>query len=197
MAEKGNLVIQAFDRLAFQIIEALHRLFGFQYSKNNEFYIYQDDVDTTTQATAGALYTSSVRMTQESDFVCTRVNCFARRFHEDTPTNAGHGGIIGMSAQTPAAGDAPDAPFLIQLTDGSTDRILMNTPVDAALAFGTWGSLPGIWPKPRLFARNSNIGIQYTLQKSIPEYFYWTLYCQFIGWKIFDLDAQNLTSRRS
>lgn len=183
-----NPIIPAMDRLASRVVGALHRLFGFQYSKNNEFYIYEASVTTkSSNAAVGDTFTTSIRMTQEADFVCTRIQANARV--------ASTGILIGTSHATGgAAGDMPDAPFTLKITDGSTDRQLMNTNVDAALFCGTLGGLPGVMPKPRLFARNSTLSFEFGALKALTSI---KLRVQLIGWKIYDVEALDLTSRRA
>lgn len=182
---KGGLV-GAFDHLAGRIVRALQQLFGFQYSRNAEHYIYTATVTSGATDAIGTQYNTAVRVTQEADFVCTRLNLNARIVST--------GVLIGMSsANAGVGGDLPDAPALLQITDGSTDRQLHSAPVDAALAYGTIGGLPGIWARPRLFARNTTISLALTSLK-LPTSA-WVYRATFIGWKIYDAQALDLTSR--
>lgn len=181
---KGGLV-GAFDHLAGKIVRALQQLFGFQYSRNAEHYIYTASVVTGATDAIGTQYQTAIRVTQEADFVCTRLNGNAR---------LATGVLIGMSsANAGVGGDLPDMPTLMQITDGSTDRQLHSAPVDVALAYGTIGGLPGIWARPRLFARNTTISIALTSLK-LPTAA-WTYRIVLIGWKIYDAQALDLTSR--
>ena len=185
---QAPLIVGLIDRLAQQIIGALHKLFGFQYSKNEEFYHYSETIRTAATPAIGTILTGTIRITQEADFVATKIMCNARA--EAT------GIIIGMSnANTGAAGDLPDAPFLLLISDGSSDRQLSNEAVDAALAFGTYGGLPSVLSRPRLFARNANVALQFTTLK-LPAAA-WDLRVVFAGWKIYDAKALDLTARRA
>lgn len=182
----GSALVAAFDTLARRVVGALHSLFGFQYSRNAEHYIYAASVTTGATDAIGTTYNISVRVTQEADFVCTRLNANARV--------SGTGIIQGMSATSlGAAGDLPDAPYTLQIIDGSTDRQLHSAAMDAALAYGTYGGLPGIWARPRLFARNSTISITVVSLKLPTVALVYRL--AFIGWKIYDAQALDLTSR--
>lgn len=184
----GGLLMAAMDSLAAKILAGLHQLLGFQYSRNAEHYVFSATQTTGTQDAAGTTYNTAVRITQEADFVCTRLNCDARIF-----SATGAGNVIGMSAAAAAAGDMPDAPFTLMITDGSSDRQLSNESVDAMLAYGTWGGLPGVWARPRLFARNSTIQLRITSLKPVPASTQWAYRLHFIGWKVYDVTALDNT----
>jgi len=192
----AGIFVQAVDRLAFKVIEALHRLFGFQYSRNQEFYVYQKTFTPDAGAAAGTSLTGSIRITQEADFVATRMNILCRVKTKGTNGND-VGTVIGASSLGPAAGDWPDPNCLVSLTDGSNDRSLMNEPADA-LGLAGFGGLPGVWPKARLFARNTNLSISLTTIKApAVNDEQQEFRIQFIGFKIYDQDALDLTSRRA
>lgn len=179
-------IIQAFDRLASRIVDAMHRLFGFQYSRNAEHYVYHTSITTGATDAIGTAYTGAIRVTQEADFICTRLNANARI--------SSTGVLLGMSsANAGAAGDNPDAPFLLLITDGSTDRQLSSEAVDTALAYGTQGGLPGVWARPRLFARNTTITLRLTSLK-LPTSA-WVYRIAMIGWKVYDAKSLDNTSR--
>lgn len=184
----GGLLLKAFDRLAARILTGLHQLFGFQYSRNAEHYVFSATQLTGTADAAGTVYNTAVRVTQEADFVCTRLNCGSR-----IQSGTGAGNLIGMSTNAGAAGDFPDAPFSLLITDGSTDRQLSNEAVDATLAYGTYGGLPGVWARPRVFARNSTISLRLTSFKAVPASTTWAHRLHFIGWKIYDVAALDNT----
>lgn len=181
-----SALVKAFDVMSRRIVGALHDLFGFQYSRNQEHYVYTVSVTTGATDAIGTNYNTAIRVTQEADFICTRLNSNAR-------INS-TGVLVGMSdANAGAAGDLPDAPFTLLITDGSTDRQLSNAAVDAALTYGTVGGLPGIWARPRLFARNTTISLSLTSLK-LPTSA-WVYRIVMIGWKVYDASALDLTSR--
>ena len=184
----GGLLLAGLDRLASRILAGLHQLFGFQYSRNAEHYVFSATQATGTADAAGTTYNTAVRITQEADFVCTRLNCGTR-----ISSGTGTGNVIGTSAATGAAGDFPDAPFSLLITDGSTDRQLSNEAVDAMLAYGTYGGLPGVWARPRVFARNSTISLRLVSFKAVPSSTQWNHRLHFIGWKIYDVAALDNT----
>lgn len=184
----GGLLMAGMDRLAASILKGLHQLFGFQYSRNAEHYVYSSTLITTTAAAAGTNLNTAVRVTNEADYVATRLNVGAR-----VSTSTGIGGVIGLSTNAAAAGDLPDAPVALLITDGSSDRQLSNEAVDAMLAYGTFGGLPGVWARPRVFARNSTIALSATLLKTVPDATQWAIRFHFIGWKIYDVQALDNT----
>jgi hypothetical protein len=188
-------MIQMIDRLAFQIIGSLHKLFGFAYSRNTEHFVYQLTMDTAVNYAVGTTIVDSVRISQEADFVCTRVNVNVRALANNDATLPG--GLISSPVMNPVAGSIQDVPCTIAFTDGSTDRALQNEPVDAHLVYGMTGGLPGIWTKPRLFARNSNVSVTLVNLRAATDAADSLRYkIAFIGWKIYDNTSLDLTTRR-
>lgn len=184
----GGLLLRGLDSLAAKILAGLHQLLGFQYSRNAEHYVFSATQATGTADPAGTTYNAAIRVTQEADFVATRLNCGTR-----ISSATGAGNVIGNSAATAAAGDWPDAPFTLLITDGSSDRQLSNEAVDAMLTYGTMGGLPGVWARPRVFARNATIQLRLTSLKPVPASVIWTHRLVFIGWKVYELQALDNT----
>lgn len=193
--------IEAIDHLAGAIVGALNRLFGWDYTKNTEHYVYELELDLGDGATAiavGDRVQGSLRFTQDSDFIATRVNLVARRFAAATAVEIGT--VETMTTQfgeDPAAGDLPDPGVDILLTDAGKDRQLSNQAVDAFGAYGSHGGLPGILARPRLFKRNTNLSVELTARKAgeaAADRIRFRL--QLIGWKVYDLKSLDLTQRR-
>lgn len=184
----GGLLLKGLDRLASRILVGLNQLFGFQYSRNAEHYVFSATQITGSADAAGTSYNTAVRVTQEADFVATRLNCGTR-----INSGTGTGNVIGLSTNAAAAGDFPDAPFSLLITDGSTDRQLSNEAVDAMLAYGTYGGLPGVWARPRVFARNSTISLRLVSFKAVAASTTWAHRLHFIGWKVYDVAALDNT----
>ena len=171
--------IQMADRLASRIVTSLHNLFGYQYHQNQEFYIYTTTTSPISLAAAvGSTAQGTVEITQEADFVATKIISFAR---DATDPDAG-ANTEGTTGQ----------PFEVRLIDGSTDRQMMNNFQHSLNVVGT-AQRPGILPKARLFTRNSNITVEFRSlgTPQITEIFFalW-------GYKIYDLAALDLTRRR-
>lgn len=181
-------IISGMDRLASRVVDAMHRLFGFQYSRNSEHYVYHTSITTGATDVVGTAYTGAIRVTQEADFICTRLNANARILTT--------GILIGTSsANGGAAGDTPDAPFTLLITDGSTDRQLSSEAVDVGLVYGAQGGLPGVWARPRLFARNTTVTLRLTSLK-VPLAA-WVYRIALIGWKVYDVQSLDNTSRQA
>lgn len=178
------------DRLAVRIIDGLHKLFGFQYNEKLMPYYYHATVNGADADAIGTVYNTSIRISQEADFICTRIQGVTRL--DDT------GVVIGASSATTAgAGDFPDFPATIKIKDGSKDRDLMNEAVDFMAAFGTYGGLPGTLPKPYLFRRNTIANIQLTSLKVPAASTGFDYRIVFVGYKVFDLVQGNLQQRRA
>lgn len=183
-----SALVQAFDWMAKNIVAALHELFGFQFSTNAEHFVYRFRVTTGATDAIGTQYNGQLQVTNDADFVCTRLNGLARLVST--------GVVIGTSsAAGSAAGDFPDLPVDLQIVDGGKDRQLHNQAVDFLAAYGTYGGLPGIWGRPRLFARNTTINLTLTSLKLPTSALRYEL--AFIGWKIYDMSALDLTSRKA
>ena len=71
---RPSALVKAFDHLAGKIVRALQQLFGFQYSRNAEHYIYGTTVTTGATDAIGTTYNTAIRITQEADFIATRLN---------------------------------------------------------------------------------------------------------------------------
>lgn len=188
--------VQLVDRFAYRILGGLHDLFGVQFSGNQEHYAYQVTVNGTAaqmNTGGGALFNTSIRVTQEADFVCVgaqaslRVNTTGRvcTITQSDPS----------AAVDAAASAIPDAPFTVLITDGSTDRQLSSEAVDWFAVYGTSGSWQNKWGKPRLFQRNSNIGLRIQMLKVFNAAA--DIRISFYGFKIYKASALDLTTRRS
>lgn len=190
-APNPGFFVDLIDRLAGQIVQAIHQIFGFQYSRNSEHYIYQRTIATVASDALGTVYNDSIRITQEADFVCSRLNCNVR--------NSVGGILISQAGATmagvAATGDRADFPYTLLITDGSTDRQLSNEPVDGLLCFGIMGGLPGLWARPRLFARNTVLSLRLTSLRANGN-FISHIRVAFIGFKIYDARSLDLTARQ-
>ncbi len=163
------------DRLGFKIIGALGRIFGSLAGKDEETYWYginsedgQGFVDLT--AVIGNLATADIVITQESDFVATR--------------------ILAITLN-PATGVPIVGSWTANIRDGSTDRNLMNFQTHESNLVGTaQRSVP--FTKNRLFRRNSNISFEFTQRQAVASRIFLTIQ----GYKIFDEAALDLIRRR-
>lgn len=182
---KWLAVVQA---LAEFIIDGLHNIFGFQYSDNEEHYIYQIELAIANAAAVGTVIRGGINIGQESDFICTRVTSSTRVDATGIPVPPG----TGWGAD---ASGVNDAPFEMLIRNGGSDRQLSNEPVDAFAAYGTNGGLPGIWSKPRLFQRSTRLQLELTLLKVAAAAS--TARVLFHGFKIYDTSSLDLTRTRT
>jgi len=169
-------VIKGMDRLGFKLMGGFARIFGALAAKDEESYWY------TITAAAGAGFidlpaviglnagVATIRITQEADFVCTRV------LQENLNPVTGVP-IVGSWTAT--------------LQDGSTDRRLMDNPVHGnAFAGNAFRSTP--WTKNRLFRRNSTITLTFDQRQAVAT----RVFIAFQGYKIFDEASLDLVRRR-
>jgi hypothetical protein len=193
--------LRAVDRISYKITETLHRLFGFQYARNEEFYTYrfQGTLTPSGGTTPAGSLTGTVRITQEADFVLTKMAASTRFSGASASGGLGHNSTIvrvGDLFTVNNQWQLLDNPWTVKLTDGSNDRVLMSDPVDARLLMGD-GYLPFILPRPRLIQRNSNISIEIAslYDEGVTDVAL-RVEIAFIGWKVFDTRALDLTTRR-
>lgn len=186
----ARAILKGFDKVAKSVIDALQGLFGFQYARNIEHYVFQATITTGTADAIGTTYTSAFRITQDADFVCTRLNGSTR-----VASGTGLGGLVGTGGVVPAVGDFPDVPLTVLITEGGSDRQVSNEAVDFYMVYGSQGGLPGVFARPRLFARNSTVSLRLTSLKTVPASTTWAYRLAMIGWKIYDVSALNLTAR--
>ena len=197
-----NPVIQAVDRLATKIVGELHNLFGFSYSRATEHFVYQLTIQSSAASPpaavpAGTVLRSSLRITDEADFVCTRIAVTSRL--------AVDGGAADEVGSLTAARDVDssvndgdaiiDPACLIRFTASSSDRNLSNEAIDVAGAYGVRGD-GGVLTRPRLFGRSTTLAVELTSLQAIAagQRVDWRVILS--GWKIYAANALNLTRRR-
>jgi hypothetical protein len=160
------------DKMAQRIIGSFARIFGALAARNEEFFFYQ--IQVTLDDPIGSQVQGTVNITQEADFVLQKI----------------------MQVTYDATTGVPDAnpSWEAQIYDGSTDRALQNAPIHVSNLAGT-AQRPLIVPKNRLFRRNSTIRADFT-QIEDPGANDQIIQLNFLGYKVFDADALDLTTRR-
>lgn len=171
-------LVPALQQLAGSINENIRQIFGIRLDRNEEFAFLTPDT-TPTAVLAGATGQRIIfTVGQESDFVATGIVCSADL--QDTPptlvTNA----------------------FRFQIRDGSTNRELQRSSLPQGFVaasvpgFSTAGSQPFFLPKPRIFSRNSNVILIVDNVQGANINLDWS----FFGYRIYDIDALDLTKAR-
>jgi len=181
MDAKDQAMIQGMDRLGFKLVGAMARIFGSLAAKDEETYWYgirsadgNGFVDLT--AVIGNTDTASVEITQEADFVGTRILMMS--------VNPTTGAILA-----PQVAGGPS--FTVTIRDGSSDRQLVQYPIHAELVAGTaQRSVP--FTKNRLFRRNSTVFFDYVNLQAVAT----RIYMAIQGFKVFDESALDLVRRR-
>lgn len=148
----------------------LQRLFGYTYDAREQPYIYQPTAyPIASSATAGVPVGSQVVVTQDADFICSKLT-----------------GIVGVA-------DASTHDLTVQLIFSNTDRQWASG-TNGSHILATWGTAqrPYILTKPWLIARNSRITINvYSLSANSRDF-----YADFHGYKVLDVSSLDLTTRR-
>ena len=199
------------DYLSLRIAQRIQAIFGFVIDNRMETYQYAVSVTVPATAAAyvrGAANTGIIAITGESDFVATAFTGVEEVLLPDTggtPT-AGH---IGAICTSPTSGLVASLGFQVPsvgpgawdylITDGGNDRQMSNQAIHAYAGIGV-GSLPFHLPKPRLFKRNTNIRIAFTLRHPVTGAGTTNneqMNVQFVasGYKVYDRSALNLTER--
>lgn len=158
--------LQAVDRLAARIVNSLHGLLGVSYSERFEHFVYSGTINFADAAAIGTQGTVAIRISQEAAFFATAIRCGCRL--DDTGNMVTAASTDGTYAAAAGEGDGgvPDAPFLLQITDGGNDRLMHNEAVDAGLVYGTHGNSPMTLAKPKLFKPNATLTCTATLLKA-------------------------------
>lgn len=178
----------AVDRLSARIINSLHGLLGVSYSDRFEHFVYHSSILFADAASIGTQGTTTIRISQEAAFFCTaiRVNCRV----DDTGNSVTYANPAGTYAAA-GLGDSgiPDAPVLIQITDGGNDRLLHSEAADAGLVYGTSGNSPAALAKPKLFKPNSAVTISTTLLKQAAANTGFDVRIALLGFKVYRGDG--------
>jgi hypothetical protein len=173
------------DRLAGRIINSLHGLLGVSYSERFEHYIYQGSILFADAAAIGASGNVQIRISQEAAFFCTAIRCGCRVDRTgNIVTGASTDGLYAAAAGE-GDGGVPDAPYLLQITDGGNDRLLHSEPVDAGLVYGTHGNSPMVLSKPKLFKPNASVNVSCTLLKAAVGAFGFDVRVALMGFKVY------------
>ena len=101
---------------------------------------------TPTALTANADVTVPVRINSDSDFIALQYN------------------IVGYDTTAPNPVLVPNPNVLIQITRSGSGRMLMSSPVHAALMAGNYydgaGTIPGVLPISSLYQGNSQVDVR-------------------------------------
>ncbi len=156
-------------------------------------YTYRNVFNTIADFQAGSIVTPDpIRITKDSDFICIAINVLAR-FRAGSVSGV-RGAVIGINGAVAAAGELPDAPFLVKLKTTGDDREMQNDPIDAWEGFGVHGGLRGGLALPKLFESNTDIQIEYTLLKTAGNVLdSLRIELQLVGYKVYDPKFMKLT----
>lgn len=170
------------DRLGYKLVGALGRIFGSLAAKDEEVYTYGirsaagGDGFVNLAAAIGNRQVATIEITQEADFVASRILHVA--------LNPATGAILPYQV---AGGPS----YIVQMTDGGSDRTLQNFQLHVDTIAGTaQRSVP--FPKNRLFRRNSTISFVYTNQQAVAT----QVWMAILGYKIYDEASLDLVRRR-
>jgi hypothetical protein len=168
--------VQIVDRLGFKLVGAIARIFGAEAARDEESFYYgltpAGFVDLT--AVVGNAIQGQINITQEADFVATRITALS--------ANPATGVPLAVDTES----------WTVTIQDGSTDRQLTNVPQHVQSVFGSAKrSTP--WTKNRLFRRNSSIFFNFVQQQAVATRIWLSVW----GYKVFDQASLDLTARRS
>lgn len=167
--------VQIVDRLGFKIVGAIARIFGSEAARDEENYSYGLNPSgfVNLAASIGDQQLGTVQITQEADFVATRITAVSV-----TPTTG-----VPITPETES--------WSVTIRDGSTDRLMTNVPEHCQALFGNARrSTP--WTKNRLFRRNSSIFFTFTNLQAVATQIWLTIW----GYKVYDQASLDLTARR-
>lgn len=163
---------QAANRYGVSDIQELSGRSGGRIPENRmEHFVYgTEEAGVSLPIAAGSIATLTMDITQEADFVATKITDFA---------------ILGAVANT----------WSVEMITSDTDRQLQNRAIPRASFVGT-AQLPGIFSKPRILWRNTRIKFTLTRQvagATADD----TIWIALWGYKVFyDMANLNLTGRQ-
>lgn len=174
----GGETLQGMRDMAVAINENIRQIFGVRLDRNEEFAWLTFDT-TPVVAVAGATNVRGVMSVgQEADFVAT--------------------GIVARAAESAASPPVSlENAFRYQIRDGSTNRELQRSSLPSTflgLSVPTrpGGTSPFFLPKPRIFSRNSNVIWLFDNDQGADI----DIDVAFFGYRIYDIDALDLTKPR-
>ena len=195
----GAALLAKLDEMLNVVLQALNLHLGYMVDKSQEFYQYAIDLDAPAGHAAGAQLNGAIRITQESQFICTQIAGQMRVLVADgTPNSA-----VGQIATTPVpANNLYGVPAIgpgswrYLITDGSSDRQKSNQFVEAYAGIG-FGCTPLTLKRPMVFRNNSAIRVQIeTTFAALDSTQQWRYTMVFTGFKVYDEEALNLTRGR-
>jgi hypothetical protein len=174
----GDPLLGGLQMLAGSINENIRQLFGVRLDRNEEFAWLTFDTTPLTVVTGATNVRGIMTVGQESDFVAV--------------------GIVARAVDptaTPPVALAEAFRYLIR--DGSTNRELQRNNLPGSfLGLSTSarpaGTAPMFLPKPRIFSRNSNVIWLLDNNQGINI----AVDIAFFGYRIYDVDALDLTKTR-
>jgi len=171
-----QLFIKGIDRLAYKLYGGLARIFGSLAARNEETYWYpitsKDGKGFVDQSvTPASQVTAQINVTQEADFVGTRV--------------------LGIDVNPTSGVPIVGSWELMSMKDGGSDREMLFAPVHRDTLLGT-AQLSVPFTKNRLFRRNSTITFTLRQLQAVAT----RTYLLIQGYKIFDEAALDLVRRR-
>jgi hypothetical protein len=197
-------LIQGLHALANRVVRQLNLHFGFTSDKSIEWYQYTLDLDGERDWTRGTERQGSIRITQESHFICTAVSAGMKLIQVDSST-LGRVGQVVMWPQAPGNNtyfqpELASGSFQYIITDGSSDRQKQNDWTEAHVGLGP-GAMPTKLPRPMVLRANSNIqvrvrpnfGSQFSSQDEGEQV---RISFVFHGYKLYKLEALDATARR-
>jgi len=196
-------VVAGLHSLGDRIVRQLNLHLGFTPDKSIEWYQYVIDLDSQLDFQRGDEIQGSIRITQESHFICTAVSAGVKLIAIDSATV----GVVGQVVMWPQFAGANDyfqpeissGSFQYLITDGSTDRQKQNTWAEAHASIGA-GCFPTKLPRPMVLRANSNIQVRvrpnFSSQSTEGDGEQIRISFCFHGYKLYKLEMLDLTRRR-
>lgn len=171
-------ILSGFSQMAGAINENIRQLFGVRLDRNEEFSWLNFDTTPFVLAAGATNVPATMTIGQEADFIATGVVAYVA----DSAT-----------PETPV----PNA-IRFSIRDGSTGRFFQRqsnhiSVLGETVAGASAGSRPWFLPKPRIFSRNSQVTWILTNLLGGTAL---NVDIAFVGYKIFDIDALDLTKVR-
>lgn len=147
-------------RVVAGVADVIHDALGIRPRPNFRPFVYVGVGNFADAATVGSEITFGITTESDSDFVCQAVTVSTRvddngRF----PTSDDDDGASEL-------GGVPDPAILMQIREGTGDRLWHNEPVDALAVYGALSPKRGLLGWPRLLKGNTTVNFTCSVLKA-------------------------------
>ncbi len=168
------------QQLASIIGAVLHDVMGLADRETRRPYVYVASASLANDAAIGTTATGSITIDSGTDFICTAVRCSIRQDADGRHPAP----MTGSSTATLDGGGIPDPAVLLQIEDGSGDRLWHSQAVDTLAVYGMGSPHDGRLAVPRRLRAGNTTTCTFTTMKLATGGAGWDIRAHFVGFKV-------------